>query len=61
MFSGTHTLLECAKNFGIRKFIHVSTDEVVGEDTVGIPMDENSKKSESINLMLQQKLEPNYL
>lgn len=44
---GTHTLLECAKNFGIRKFIHVSTDEVVGEDTVGIPMDENSKMNPS--------------
>jgi len=29
---GTHVLLECAKNFGkIRRFIHVSTDEVYGE------------------------------
>lgn len=28
---GTHTLLECAKNFNIEKFIHVSTDEVYGE------------------------------
>jgi dTDP-glucose 4,6-dehydratase len=29
---GTHTLLECCKNYGlIKKFIHVSTDEVYGE------------------------------
>ena len=28
---GTHVLLECAKNFHIRRFIHVSTDEVYGE------------------------------
>jgi dTDP-glucose 4,6-dehydratase len=29
---GTHTLLECAINFGkIEKFIHMSTDEVYGE------------------------------
>lgn len=28
---GTHVLLECMKTHGIRKFIHVSTDEVYGE------------------------------
>jgi dTDP-D-glucose 4,6-dehydratase len=28
---GTHVLLESAKAFGIKKFIHVSTDEVYGE------------------------------
>ncbi len=28
---GTHVLLECAKAAAIRKFIHVSTDEVYGE------------------------------
>ncbi|KAM3429213.1 hypothetical protein NHJ13734_008264 [Beauveria thailandica] len=28
---GTHVLLECAKKVGIRRFIHVSTDEVYGE------------------------------
>lgn len=28
---GTHVLLECIKKHGIRKFIHVSTDEVYGE------------------------------
>ena len=25
---GTHTLLECAKQYKIKRFIHVSTDEV---------------------------------
>jgi dTDP-glucose 4,6-dehydratase len=29
---GTHTLLDCSKNYGkIKKFIHISTDEVYGE------------------------------
>lgn len=28
---GTHVLLESAKNIGIKRFIHVSTDEVYGE------------------------------
>jgi len=29
---GTHTLLECCKNYdGLRRFVHVSTDEVYGE------------------------------
>lgn len=28
---GTHTLLEVAKNYGIKKFVHISTDEVYGE------------------------------
>ncbi|KAH0789347.1 putative DTDP-glucose 4,6-dehydratase [Histomonas meleagridis] len=28
---GTHTLLECAKRYKIKRFIHVSTDEVYGE------------------------------
>jgi UDP-glucose 4,6-dehydratase len=28
---GTHTLLECCKNYPITKMIHVSTDEVYGE------------------------------
>jgi len=28
---GTHVLLESAKNVGIKKFIHISTDEVYGE------------------------------
>ncbi|PWI69034.1 hypothetical protein PCL_01419 [Purpureocillium lilacinum] len=28
---GTHVLLECATKFGIRRFVHVSTDEVYGE------------------------------
>ncbi|KAK8891303.1 hypothetical protein M9Y10_028511 [Tritrichomonas musculus] len=28
---GTHTLLECSKKYNIKRFIHVSTDEVYGE------------------------------
>jgi dTDP-glucose 4,6-dehydratase len=28
---GTHTLLECAKRHHIKRFVHVSTDEVYGE------------------------------
>ncbi|KAL9036994.1 MAG: hypothetical protein Q9214_005890 [Letrouitia sp. 1 TL-2023] len=28
---GTHVMLECAKAAGIRRFIHISTDEVYGE------------------------------
>jgi dTDP-D-glucose 4,6-dehydratase len=28
---GTHVLLEAAKVHGIKRFIHVSTDEVYGE------------------------------
>lgn len=28
---GTHTLLECAKRYHIKRFIHCSTDEVYGE------------------------------
>lgn len=31
--AGTHNLLECAKNYGkIKRFIHISTDEVYGEN-----------------------------
>ena len=28
---GTHVLLECSVNYGVKRFIHVSTDEVYGE------------------------------
>jgi dTDP-glucose 4,6-dehydratase len=28
---GTHVLLECAQNAGVKRFIHISTDEVYGE------------------------------
>jgi dTDP-D-glucose 4,6-dehydratase len=28
---GTHTLLECARRWGVKRFIHVSTDEVYGD------------------------------
>ena len=32
---GTHTLLECSKRHNIKRFIHVSTDEVYGEVLTG--------------------------
>lgn len=34
---GTEYLLECAHKFGIKKFVHVSTDEVYGELEIGDP------------------------
>jgi dTDP-glucose 4,6-dehydratase len=41
---GTHTLLECCRKYGkIKKFIHVSTDEVYGESLLDV---EESKKTE---------------
>jgi len=39
---GTHVLLECAKTFGIKRFIHVSTDEVYGEVLSGRAEEEKS-------------------
>ncbi|KAJ3417021.1 hypothetical protein HDV05_007503 [Chytridiales sp. JEL 0842] len=39
---GTHVLLEAARVHGIKKFIHVSTDEVYGEVPLGARCDENS-------------------
>lgn len=44
---GTHTLLECARKYGkIKKFIHVSTDEVYGESMNSV--DERKKTEHSI-------------
>ena len=44
---GTHTLLECCRKYNrIKKFIHVSTDEVYGESMISI--DENKKTEHSI-------------
>jgi dTDP-glucose 4,6-dehydratase len=44
---GTHTLLECARKYGkIKRFIHVSTDEVYGESM--LDHDENKKNEESV-------------
>ena len=44
---GTHTLLECCRKYGkIKKFIHVSTDEVYGESMISI--DESKKTEHSI-------------
>jgi dTDP-glucose 4,6-dehydratase len=41
---GTHTLLECCRKYGkIKKFIHVSTDEVYGESLLDV---KESKKTE---------------
>jgi FlaA1/EpsC-like NDP-sugar epimerase len=34
---GTHVMLECAVDHGIRRFIHISTDEVNGEVNFGDP------------------------
>ena len=39
---GTHVLLECAKQHGIKRFIHVSTDEVYGEVLSGRAEEEKS-------------------
>jgi dTDP-glucose 4,6-dehydratase len=39
---GTHVLLECAKNHNIKRFVHVSTDEVYGEVLSGCAEEEKS-------------------
>ena len=45
---GTHTLLECCRKYGkIKKFIHVSTDEVYGESMI---CEEENKKTEETSL-----------
>jgi dTDP-glucose 4,6-dehydratase len=45
---GTHTLLECCRKYGkIKKFIHVSTDEVYGESMLN---EEENKKTEESSL-----------
>jgi dTDP-glucose 4,6-dehydratase len=44
---GTHNLLECCRKYGkIKRFIHVSTDEVYGESMLSI--NENHKTEHSI-------------
>ena len=44
---GTHTLLECCREYGkIKKFVHVSTDEVYGESMIDI--NEKHKTEHSI-------------
>ncbi len=44
---GTHTLLECCRKYGkIKKFIHVSTDEVYGESMINV--NETHKTEQSI-------------
>lgn len=39
---GTHVLLEAAKQAGVSKFVHVSTDEVYGHGLSGDASHENS-------------------
>ena len=44
---GTHTLLECCRKYGkLKKFVHVSTDEVYGESMLDV--DETHKTEHSI-------------
>lgn len=44
---GTHTLLECARKYGkIKRFVHVSTDEVYGESM--LEAEEEHKNEQSI-------------
>eukprot|EP01121_Diplochlamys_sp_Union-15-3_P006395 TRINITY_DN16894_c0_g1_i1.p1 TRINITY_DN16894_c0_g1~~TRINITY_DN16894_c0_g1_i1.p1 ORF type:complete len:362 (+),score=54.98 TRINITY_DN16894_c0_g1_i1:53-1087(+) len=38
---GTHVLLECAKVHNVKRFVHVSTDEVYGESSFGEGVKEN--------------------
>ncbi|GAB5364587.1 hypothetical protein AAMO2058_000982600 [Amorphochlora amoebiformis] len=51
---GTHTLLECwrANQKQIRRFIHVSTDEVYGENKESTDEDTKSDKFDEANSML---------
>lgn len=39
---GTHILLEECRKAGLKKFLHISTDEVYGENNTEIPHDEKS-------------------
>ena len=49
---GTHTLLECCRNYGkISKFIHISTDEVYGESMLS-----DDEKKMRIRFFVQQIL-----
>jgi len=40
-FNGTFTLLEAARRFGLKRFLHVSTDEVYGSIEEPLDADEN--------------------
>ena len=43
---GTHTLLECCRKYGkIKKFIHVSTDEVYGESMINTNEEQKTEHS----------------
>ena len=45
---GTHVLLESAKAFNIKRFIHVSTDEVYGEQR----LDQEAMSEEQVILKI---------
>jgi dTDP-glucose 4,6-dehydratase len=47
---GTHILLEAAKNAGIKRFVHVSTDEVYGE-TGTLQQSQTTASSESASML----------
>lgn len=44
---GTHTLLEAAKTYGVKSFIHISTDEVYGSITEGAFREDDCLKPNS--------------
>lgn len=44
---GTHVMLECARKSGIKKFVHISTDEVYGSIKDGSFTEESSFKPNS--------------
>ena len=46
---GTHVLLESAKVVGIKRFIHVSTDEVYGEQRI----DQEAMNEEQVNIIIK--------
>ncbi|MCS6893435.1 MAG: dTDP-glucose 4,6-dehydratase [Deltaproteobacteria bacterium] len=41
-FVGTYSILECARNHRVEKFVHISTDEVYGSAPEGESFNENS-------------------
>jgi UDP-glucose 4,6-dehydratase len=50
---GTHVMLESAKDVGIKRFIHVSTDEVYGEQSMDqAAMDEEQVGCVSIIIVI---------
>jgi UDP-glucose 4,6-dehydratase len=54
---GTHVLLESAKVCGIRRFIHVSTDEVYGEQR----LDQEAMSEEQVYSIISTLVESNLI